>query len=526
MNPSNQPDPPATVEPASAPASLRGFWSLFVTQFQGAFSDNVLKNLVVFLLVGMNVSLREKHQLGETVTALFALPFILFSMAGGFLADRHSKRSVTITVKVFEVFVMLLALAGFVWMQKQLNLGVAASWRTCWPLLVCVFLMGVHSAFFGPSKYGLLPELLPEKKLSWGNGLLELGTFMAIILGFPAAAWMSKHFRGEPWLSAVLLIGLAFAGLVMSLRITRVPAADPAKRFRPNFLGAVFRQMRSWRGDRPLVLAVCGNTYFNFLGQLLFLNLFFFGLEVLHLDEMGIGKITMALALGIGFGSAAAGYLSGGKIEYGLVPLGALGMSAVSALLALPGGSTTRAMVLIGLLGFAGGFFIVPISALLQHRPDKDKKGEVLATANLLSFVGIFLASGAHWLLAQKFGLSPLEIFLFGGVLTLVAARRAAAVRALVADADSLPDSRAGPRSYPFEGRRAVRLQPRFLRGRPAVDRIDRSPGAVHDVSQPLRIALCETVRPHPRRHPDFVRTAAARDDQVAADRQRRHPRR
>jgi MFS family permease len=144
-------------------SSLRGFWSLFVTQFQGAFSDNVLKNLVVFLLVGMDMSLARKHEFGEVVTALFALPFILFSMAGGFLADRRSKRTMTIGVKVFEVFVMLLALAGFVWMQRQLNLGIAASWRTCWPLVACVFLMGMHSAFFGPSKYGLLPELLPEK---------------------------------------------------------------------------------------------------------------------------------------------------------------------------------------------------------------------------------------------------------------------------------------------------------------------------------------------------------------------------
>jgi len=180
--------------------------------------------------------------------------------------------------------------------------------------------------------------------------------------------------------------------------------------------------MRSWRGDRPLILSVIGNTYFSFLGQLLFLNLFFYGLEVWRLDEMGIGRLWMSLALGIGVGSVAAGYLSGGKIEYGLVPLGALGMSVVSALLALPGGSVAQAMALIAALGFTGGFFIVPISALLQHRPDKDKKGEVLATANLLSFVGIFLASGAHYLLTQVAHLTPGQIFLFGGVLTLAGA--------------------------------------------------------------------------------------------------------
>src|SRR4051812_9495570 len=121
------------------PASLRGFWCLFVTQFQGAFSDNVLKNLVIFMLIGLNVSLAEKHHLGELVGALFALPFILFSMAGGFLADRFSKRTITVGVKFFEVAVMTFALAGLAWEKMPL-------------LLAAVFLMGTHSAFFGPSK--------------------------------------------------------------------------------------------------------------------------------------------------------------------------------------------------------------------------------------------------------------------------------------------------------------------------------------------------------------------------------------
>ena len=186
------PDPgPRTPDPGrqtpDASGRLRGFWALFVTQFQGAFSDNVLKWLVVFMILGMNVSTAELHRVGELVTALFSLPFILFSMAGGFFADRFSKRTISVSVKIFEMGVMLLALAGFWWNQIPLLLG-------------CVFLMGVHSSFFGPSKYGLLPELLPEKKLSWGNGLLELGTFMAIILGTVAAARMSKHFHGQPGL--------------------------------------------------------------------------------------------------------------------------------------------------------------------------------------------------------------------------------------------------------------------------------------------------------------------------------------
>jgi acyl-[acyl-carrier-protein]-phospholipid O-acyltransferase/long-chain-fatty-acid--[acyl-carrier-protein] ligase len=393
----------------SARDSLRGFWSLFVTQFQGAFSDNVLKNLVIFMLVTMNVSLARKHQIGELVGALFSLPFILFSMAGGFLADRFSKRTISIGVKTFEILVMSIALTGFVWGRMPV-------------LLACVFLMGVHSAFFGPSKYGLLPELLPEKRLSWGNGLLELGTFTAIILGTVTAGLMAERFRGHHGRSGAILIALAAIGLVVSLGITRVPAADPSRKFRANFLKVLFDQMRSWRGDRPLVLAMLGNTYFNFLGALLLLNVFFFGAGVLKVSEAQIGWLNAALAVGIGLGSVTAGYLSGGKIEYGLVPLGAAGLSVASLSLAAPGLSLWAALVRLALLGFAGGFFIVPICALLQHRPDKSKKGEVLAAANLLSFVGVFLASGVHYLLAEVVHLNPSQIFLFGSVLTLAGA--------------------------------------------------------------------------------------------------------
>jgi len=390
-------------------SSLRGFWSLIVTQFQGAFSDNVLKWLVVFMILGMNVSSTELHRVGELVTALFSLPFILFSMAGGFFADRFSKRTISVSVKVFEMGVMLLALAGF--------------WSNQIPMLLgCVFLMGVHSSFFGPSKYGLLPELLPERKLSWGNGLIELGTFMAIILGTVAAARMSKHFHGHQTWSGIILIALAVIGFVTSLGITRVPAADPGRKFHANFLSDLLAQLRLVRRDRALTLAFLGNTYFFFLGQLLQLNVFFYGAQILHLDEIGIGQLSIALALGIGLGSVAAGYLSGGKIEYGLVPLGAFGMSLVSAWLSVPGLSMNAALVRLSLLGFTGGFFIVPIAALLQHRPDPAKKGEVLAAANLLSFVGIFVASGAYYLLADVAGLSPCQIFFFGGVLTLAGA--------------------------------------------------------------------------------------------------------
>ena len=393
-----------------SPQCTRGFWALIVTQFQGAFSDNVVKNLVVFVaLFGTTMTLAEKNSYGEFMTGVFSLPFILFSMAGGFLADRFSKRSVMLGVKMFELLIMSVVLLGLWKWNKNL-------------LLAGVFMMGTHSAFFGPSKYGSLPELLPERKLSWGNGILELGTFMAIILGTVAAAAMSQQFHGRQWLSGAVLIALALLGLFSCLGITKIPAANPQKKFNWFFPAEIWRQLRAMRGDRPLWLALAGNTYFGFLGMLLLLNLFFYGSVILHVDEMRIGLLNVALALGIGLGSVAAGFLSGGKIEYGLVPLGAFGLSIFSAWLARPSVALGESFGLLALLGFSGGFFIVPIAALLQHRPARENKGQVQATANWLSFVGVFLASGAHWLLAQKLALSPRGIFLVGGVLTLFGA--------------------------------------------------------------------------------------------------------
>ena len=301
-----------------------GFWSLIVTQFQGAFSDNALKQLAIFVGIGLGLSQAARDQLVSLATALLTLPFILFSMTGGWLANHYSKRAVTIGVKIFEVGVMLLATAG-------LAVGNLTM------VLCCVFFMGVHSAIFGPSKYGSLTELLPEQKLSWGNGVLELGTFLAIILGTVGGAVLSQTFTHQPMWAGVTLVALAAFGLATSLWITRVPAADPTKEFRWNFLGDLGEQIRVIRQDHVLKMAVIGNTYFWFLAVLLSQNIIIYGLDVLRVDQAHNGYLQAALAIGIGVGSYAAGYLSGGKIEYGLIPLGSMGITAASALLARRG---------------------------------------------------------------------------------------------------------------------------------------------------------------------------------------------
>jgi len=382
------------------PSAGRGFWALIVTQFQGAFSDNTLQWLAISLIMGMGLSTEASDRFVTVIGALFALPFIVFSMAGGFLADRFSKRSVIIGIKSFEILVMFFALAGLATHHIYITIGG-------------VFLMGVHSAFFGPSKYGLLPELLPEKKLSWGNGYLEFGTFIAIISGTVAGGWLCKTFAGEPGWSGVILIALAVIGLFTAFGITKVPAADPQKQFRANFVADLWGQVKMIRGDRKLWLALIGNTYFFGVAALIRFVIVIYAKQSLHLnDPVATGYLQAATAIGIGLGCFAAGFLSAGKIETGLLPLGAAGLTICAALLGETGLAFWAVAVRLAALGFFGGFFIIPISALLQHRPAADKKGAVLAAANLISFIGIFLASGVFYLLASVLKLSPPEIFL------------------------------------------------------------------------------------------------------------------
>jgi acyl-[acyl-carrier-protein]-phospholipid O-acyltransferase/long-chain-fatty-acid--[acyl-carrier-protein] ligase len=383
----------------------RGFWSLIVTQFQGAFSDNVHKQLVQFIVVAVAISEARRDWLTGFVGVLFASPFILFSMTGGWLADRFSKRSVTIGVKVLEIAVMGLATVGLALVNVPL-------------LLVCVFLMSLQSALFGPSKYGLMPELLPEKELSWGNGIMQLGTNVAIVTGIAIAGWLSDLFRGSLGWCGVILAALAMSGTIASLGINRTPAADPRRRFRFNFLSEFVAQWRVIRSDRVLKLAVLGELYFGFLGSLLLFNILIYGKSVLHCTDTQIGLSQAAVAIGIGVGSLAAGYLSGRKIEYGLIPIGTAGI-AVCCLLAGRAGLTFGDLAAhLAALGFFAGFFIVPIGALVQHRPPPELKGAVLGANNTLAFTGVMLASGAFVLLRQ-IGLTPPQIFVACGLMTL-----------------------------------------------------------------------------------------------------------
>ena len=400
-----EPEPPDARR--RTPENLRSFWLMFVVEFQNAFSDNVLRWLVTFMIVGMGLSLEKRDSLVPLVGAIFAVPFVLFSMAGGYFADRYSKRSVAIAVKCAELGIMSVAGIGL--------------WLNNIPLMLAgIFLMSTHSAIFGPTKYGMLPELLPEKKLSWGNGIFGLGTFSAAITGTIFAGVLSDTFgKRQIWSGAILLV-LALVGLSLCLGVTRLPAADPHKKFRANFLGDFFSQFKAIRRDRVLFLGVIGNMFLSFLAMLLQLTVVFYGKDIFQFDDRHSGYLQGGMLVGVGVGSLAAGFLSGGKIEYGLIPLGMAGLTIFSAVLSHAGFGVAAFAWTLGLLGFFGGFYNVPVNAIIQHRPDADKKGKVIATAALLSWVGILLASGVYYLLTVPLHLKSPQIFLFGAVLSLL----------------------------------------------------------------------------------------------------------
>jgi acyl-[acyl-carrier-protein]-phospholipid O-acyltransferase/long-chain-fatty-acid--[acyl-carrier-protein] ligase len=385
-----------------------GFWSLIVTQFQGAFNDNGLKFLVFYLIIERNFPPAVRDRFILLVGALFAIPFILFSLVGGYFADRYSKRAVTIGTKLFEICVGLFAIAALA--AGNLTMEAAA-----------VFLISTQGALFGPSKYGLLPELLPENKLSWGNGVIELGTFLASITAVMFAGFLADAFRGRHFWSGVIFLGLTMAGLFTSFGISRVTAANPARKFRANPFADLGGQLRIIAGDRVLGWAVAGNTYLWFLAALLQFVIVVYGHDVLRVNETQISYLQAAVGIGIGVGSLAAGYLSRGKIEYRLVPLGGIGMTVFGFLVSRHGLGIWPVRVDLCLLGFFGGFYAVPLNALIQHRPKREEKGGVIAAANLFSFVGVFLAAGLYFVLSSVAHFHPGKLFLAGAIMTLAA---------------------------------------------------------------------------------------------------------
>ncbi|MDP8981287.1 MAG: acyl-[ACP]--phospholipid O-acyltransferase [Acidobacteriota bacterium] len=384
-----------------------GFHAFLWTQFLGAFNDNVYK---------MVVSLRAVHVAGATGSsfylslagAVFVIPFLLFSGYSGHLADVISKRKVLIAVKVFEIFVMGLGLLAFFSTRIEL-------------MLVVLFLMALHSTIFSPAKYGIIPEVLPDKDLSRANALLEMSTFVAIVVGTALGGFMFAKWKFDAWRMSVVMIGVAVAGFLTSLRITRVAPSGATAPFKLNPFAEVITGTRHLLKDRPMWLTVIAISYFWFLGALFQMDLLLFGSDVLKVNENLVALMVTSLAVGIGVGSMLAGRLSGNKVELGLVPLGSIFMGVFSIGLYLVSGSYAASVVMLALLGVASGLFIVPLNAYLQQRSEDTEKGRIIATNNFYNTLGLLLASGVLTGLHDFLHVSPDKLLMFAGIATLLA---------------------------------------------------------------------------------------------------------
>lgn len=386
--------------------SRPGFQPFLWSQFLGAFNDNVYK--IVISMLAVHVAIGAGSGALPLVGAIFILPFLLFSGYAGHLADEVNKRTVLIATKLFEVVSMFLAM---------LALG---SGRFGW-MLGALFLAALQATFFSPAKYGILPEMLPDQELSRANGLLEMSTFLAIILGTSIGSILFSAWKDHLAWIGLLLFGIALAGTFPTFRITRVPDTRIKKKLKLNPWGEVAEGVRRLYQEKNLWLTVIGISYFWFLGGLLQMDLLLLGKEVMQLNDFWVGILGTFLAIGIGFGSLAAGRLSGDKVELGLVPLGSIGMGLSSLLLSQVGPSYAGAASALVALGFSGGLFVVPLNAFLQQKGGSEEKGQLIATNNFLNTIGILLASGALWLLSDQLSIPADQIIFILGLFTLAA---------------------------------------------------------------------------------------------------------
>ncbi len=382
-----------------------GFQSFLWTQFLGAFNDNLFK--IVLSMIAVNMEAGSLGDAGHVslVGAVFILPFFLFSGYAGYFADVYNKRTVLIAAKFFEIAAVATGLLAFLFGRFEF-------------MLFTLFLMALHSTFFGPAKYGIVPEMLPDKDLSRANGLLEMSTFLAIILGTSAGAIMFSAWKGNLGAVGVFLIIISVIGTLFSFGIKRVADSGAEKPFKLNPFSEIAGGLKSLFQERLLLFTVLGITYFWFLGALIQMDILLLGKETLGLDDFWTGILITFLAVGIGAGSITAGRLSGDKIEPGLVPLGSIGMGLFSVVLAYSS-SYPRACASLIMLGFSGGLFIVPLNALLQQKSPATQKGRIIATNNFVNTAGILFASIVLWALKDKIGMAPEKIVLSFGLLTV-----------------------------------------------------------------------------------------------------------
>ncbi|UCH72752.1 MAG: acyl-[ACP]--phospholipid O-acyltransferase [Rhodospirillales bacterium] len=408
----------------------RRFLPLFAAQFLGAFNDNAYRFALV-LLVTFNAALAAEIDSRVVVTAsagIFILPFFLFSAIAGQMADRFEKSRLIFYVKLFEIVVMGAAALAFF-------LG------NVWLLLAILFLMGTQSAFFGPLKYGILPDLLSEDELVGGNALVETGTFLAILLGTVFGGLLINGENGLALVSAAL-VTIAAIGAAMSLLIPRAGPAAPELRLNPNILGETWSILRHAKGNVSVFRSIVGISWFWSVGAVFLAQFPSFGKDLLGADEAVVNLFLLAFSVGIGIGSLQCNRWLDGEVSARYVPLGAIGMAAFGIMLyylardiapadpaAAPIGigaflSTPANLAILAtlvMIAVCGGLFIVPLYAILQARSAEAHRARNIAANNIMNaaFMVVAAAVSAAMLSAS---FSVVDVFLALSVGNVVAA--------------------------------------------------------------------------------------------------------
>ena len=387
-------------EPHSASHTLRG---LLIAQFCGAFNDNAWKLMVALLgirqLTATMAPGPEFETASQTHTTLafvvFTLPLALVSIVAGVLADRVSKRTVIIMMKSVEVLLMTAATVAL-WINPAGGIL---------PLIVLAG-MGIHSALFSPAKYGILAELLLHEELAAGNGRLEMWTFLAILTGTAAPGILLSLTGSSLWLAPLTLVLLSLVGFAAAWTIPHVPRA----RAEGGLLNTLQGAWSALAADRMLRLAIIGAVFFWTIASLFAQNILVYAKAVLNVSDWQAGLPLMVLSIGIGIGSRLVGWLSRGRVEYGLIPLGGIGVAATLLSLGLEAPQLIGTLSFMVLMGVASALIFVPVNALIQWRAPAERRGSVIAFENICVFTGILLGSLSGGALANA-GLSTTGIF-------------------------------------------------------------------------------------------------------------------
>jgi acyl-[acyl-carrier-protein]-phospholipid O-acyltransferase/long-chain-fatty-acid--[acyl-carrier-protein] ligase len=399
--------PPFNSQADSASTSaLRG---LLIAQFFGAFNDNAWKLMIALLAIkqaaatsdisGPAFELASQTQTTQAFV-IFTLPLMVVSAFAGVFSDRFSKRTVIVMMKALEVLLMSAGTAALFFNPEG---GLL-------PLLVLAG-MGAQSALFSPSKYGILPELLPHHRLSWGNGQLEMWTFVAIIGGTALAGPLLDLSGHMPWIAGLALVMFSGMGLWASFRIPPVPQARPDGGIRETWKAAI----EALRTDRVLTLGVLGSIAFWTLASLVGQDVLIYAKAVLHLSDTYSGFPLAAFGVGVGIGSLLVGKLSATKVELGYLPFGGIGITLSLGALGLLKPELGGTLLGMTCLGLSSGFVVVPLNALIQWRSPSDRRGAVIGLSNTLVFGGVLMGSLGCGLLAT-IGLSANAIFLVSGI--------------------------------------------------------------------------------------------------------------